>query len=221
MGRFENALVALRGGQSTFAQFVQATRPHWKALSIYVVKRWDLPLWMDKEDVEQELHVAAWTFVGKFDDKRGKKLEEFVVWNAIDKAKKVAHKARGANRHRGADGNPSMYERPFTTFERATDERGAAAERMLSGAAVEAHQERTAVREEGYKRARTVCGKVRELLAVQALYHADDSLTEAAANLYEDYESRRLCRLGSEDHALSVVKHAVRTVGERMQFLSV
>ena len=215
---FEVALTALRDGKSTFREFVEATRPHFRALAGTVLKQWDVPVWMGREDIEQEMYIAGWIFVNRFDPTRGVGIEGFMVYNMFDKAKKRVHKARGANLHRKADSNPSTYERPFSTLVREGEEDSAVERRLVNEvpALQAAHVERV----EGLTKAKKVCGSIRELLAIQAMYHAvDDSIESAAALLYRDSEARRLCRLGSEEHAQKVLRKAVRSVAERLQYL--
>jgi hypothetical protein len=83
---------------------------------------------VDVEDLVQELLVACWRCLLKFDPSRldgnGNKIsiERYVVYNSVDKAKKWLHKRRGA--YRRDDKSPSRFELPFSTLGGQHDEGG-------------------------------------------------------------------------------------------------
>ena len=104
-------------GKKTFAQFWTDTTAHWQGLASMLMRRWRAPAWVEREEIEQELMLGAWVAMTKYepekDIKRGGPAA-FIVWNAVDKAKKKLHKLRGANLHGNADGATGTWEVPFS-----------------------------------------------------------------------------------------------------------
>lgn len=95
-------LEQLRSGAWSFAQFRAATRREWELMAASLMRRWECPPAVDLEDVVQELLLNAWRFLPKFEPDRGKTLHQYIVFNAMDKAKKWMHKQRGG----GGDSSP-------------------------------------------------------------------------------------------------------------------
>ncbi len=85
-------------GEITFGEFERRTREAWMRLASGLLRHWKAGCDVSVEDLYQELLVAAWRFVPKFDPARGVSLRDFVVYNACDKAKKWLHKRRNAYR---------------------------------------------------------------------------------------------------------------------------
>lgn len=212
MSLLEEELARLRAGEVTFSAFVQATRKNWRAVAHSIVRRWDLPTWTDVEDVEQDLLLAAWTMIDRYDPTRGRSLKDYVVWNAYDKAKKRAHKARGALRHGGKeDRSPSRYERPLTTYERDSEE--GTFNPVLDRQQTPAVQLDRAIVNETMFALETLCTEPYEVAVMRAIAAVGAaSLSDAAAVLYDDPNVRRVLRLDSEAHAESMVKSAFRRV---------
>lgn len=100
-------LEALRAGRVSFDGFFIQTRHEWRRLAKYLLSRWPVPDGVELDDVMQELAVAAWQFVGKYDPERGTALQRYVVYNAVDKAKKWLHKQRDA--YRRDDRSPGRF----------------------------------------------------------------------------------------------------------------
>lgn len=204
---FGQAVRELYEGDITFEEFVRATRERWEKLASYIMRRWRLPAWASLEDIVQELLLGAWNCVWKFapvskSDHTPGAHERYVVWNAVDYAKKKAHKVRGASRHRGADANPSA---PEVTFSQLGTTDGWA-ENVLG--AVAPQQEELFAQAERVDRALRVCRTKRERLVVQALAQTE-SLQGATKQLYADVGARIDCRFGCEHQAaLEVVKVA-------------
>lgn len=216
-----------REENARFAEFLAATSDHWDRLAKKVERFWELPSWLDAEDLRQEILIAVWTTVSRFDPSRGKSINEYVIFQAFDRAKKCAHKARlGKRVHRGEASAPSRFDLPFTRI--AVDrhdggEPDASGEPALAwmGKVVVPRSEGEAAderfdRERAYARAMGVCGTVREILSVQAMNLACGSIDGAALALYEDRDARRLCQLGSEEEARRVVRRAMMLVAERV-----
>lgn len=228
-------LEKVASGEVDFDAFLRATSKHWDRLAHFVERVWDLPSWFDGEDLRQEIRIAAWRAVVRFDPSRGSTIKQSVVFCSVKGATKAAERAHngGQRRHRGHDKRRGLVELPFTRIA-ATDERsgggeeaGSRGEPMLAwkGQLVAPVDERAIDpgeeidRGRAYERARRACGSIREVLSVQAVERSRGSLDGAAALLYDDPEARRLCRLGSEDVAKRVVKRAVMDVAKRVEHI--
>jgi DNA-directed RNA polymerase specialized sigma24 family protein len=103
----QRELEALRAGRLTFDGFVRATRLEWFRLAAYLLRRWSAPADVGLEDLVQEMLLGAWDVVGRFDPRRGKSVQQFVVWNAVTRAKKWLHKQRCA--YKLDDRSPSRH----------------------------------------------------------------------------------------------------------------
>lgn len=112
-------LEALRDGRVSFDAFFAQTVPEWRRLAKYLLARWPVPDAVDVEDVVQELAVAAWQFVGRYDPERGTPLQRYVVYNAVDKAKKWMHQQRAA--YRRDDRSPSRHALNATSLDETRD----------------------------------------------------------------------------------------------------
>lgn len=220
MTELGEALLAVREKRCTFNDFVRATRIHWQRLSDDLRRRWDIPVWVGREDIEQDMLIAAWQFLDKFDPSRGVAIERFMVFNATDKAKKALHVARGANQHRGTDRNKSRYEKNESSFKREGDAEGERQSVLDQNASVEPDQEDVVHRNERGKRVLKACINTREFLTMQAITKVGNSVRDAASLLYEDRDARRICALTSIEQANEVVEIAVRDVAKRVRHLS-
>lgn len=217
----DQAFDALVAGEMPFDRFAEVTSKHWNRISSWLFKRYELPTWVDEEDVRQDLLIAAWWATNRFDPERGVSFKGYLVFNSIDKAKKRLHKVRGANLHR-ADRARSRIERPFSAFEVKGSKdlsRRDAGENSIEQVPVEPDHDERVERREKLARARTVCGTVQELLTLRALYETD-SLVAAARLLYQDIDARLACRIDDERHAYQVVHRSAAEVAARLQFLS-
>jgi len=81
-----------------FARFTRDTQCEWTRLARYLMRRWSTPTDVDAEDLVQEMLAEAWRRLPEYDPGRGKPLEQFVVWNAVGRAKKWLHARRSALR---------------------------------------------------------------------------------------------------------------------------
>jgi len=207
---FGSALLALYEGRIDFARFVRATHERWKRLAIYVRTRWKQPVWHALEDVVQELLEAAWKSIRKFDPSRGVSLERYVIFNAVDRAKKACHKARGALLSGSADRNPSNLETVMATYDEETERF------VLELLAEPPRQHQHVERIEAIERAKKHCRTMVEHLAVGSLA-STQSVIMSADILYAEPKTRLACRFASEDHALRAVSKAIADVAERMQ----
>ena len=126
----ETQLTRLRDGEITFTQFVLATRPQWERLAGRVLSRWKIPPSADVEDLVQEMLMAIPALLEQWDPGRGVKLNRYVVWSAMNRAKIYVHKQRCAPLRNG-DRNASRFALPQAmlgdlTWQRAIDGSAAA-----------------------------------------------------------------------------------------------
>lgn len=103
---FSNAVREMRAGHITSGEFYKRTYSAWVHMGKYLFRRWRAPVWLEIDEIVQELATEGWESVWNYDpdrDAKGKGLVWYVRWNAINKAKQRLHKARGVNMHREAD----------------------------------------------------------------------------------------------------------------------
>jgi len=213
----EAELVAVREGRLTFDAFARNTRNEWRAMAASLHRRWKLGAWIDRQDVEQNLLLAAWLFIPKWDPTRGVSLATFVRWNAIDKAKKIIHRERGAILHGNADSNPSRVERAVDlSLVDQDDEEGRTAKRFAAALAVDADQEQNVHKVERIEHAYNACRGSRERAAFVAVLAAEGDAVEAAMLIFNDPDQRLDCRMNSEEHAVEVVRDSMRAVLKRV-----
>lgn len=105
----EATATAVFEGRVSFEALVE--KEDWGRLAGDLLNRWPAPGWVDKEDVVQELLIGAYEKIWEFQPDRGVKIGRYVVWNAVDKAKKKIHKWRGAKLHGSSDRNRSRFEK--------------------------------------------------------------------------------------------------------------
>lgn len=212
---FESACVELHDGQISFTDFERATRDRWSSLAQYIARRWKLPCWASIEDVEQELLLGAWNAVWKFDPARATgTIGQYVVWNAVDHAKKKVHRMRGAEVHRNADSNPGRPEKPFAAWGDKAEQKAEVMLRTEAGqedAFEQAEQSMLALR-----RARVACQNRVELQSIDAIAEKGD-VYAAVLSLYEDADARLECRFKDEEHAAQVVVQAAAAVAARLR----
>lgn len=211
--KLDQALERLRDGRSTFDEFVSVTREQWSSMARYIMRKWRLPEWAHLEDIEQELLFAVWSCLWNYEPSRGVPLKRYVVFNALDRAKKQMHKVRGASYGgRGVDFNPSRIELPFTTYSVLFDQEWI--DKILC---VDPDQIDRLEKQDSVKRVQRTCRSSREWYAVRALGETG-SIEMSARLIYSDPDSRLDCRLRNENHALRVVEKAAMDVAERMRF---
>jgi DNA-directed RNA polymerase specialized sigma24 family protein len=203
---FAESVQRLHDGRSSFVEFSRETSQRWHRLALYLARRWRQPAWHSIEDIEQELLLGAWKHVWKFDPARGTSLERYVIFNAVDHAKKAVHVARGASLSGSADRNPGHIEVLWDE----EDEHKAGilmSEDAEQDDAVRVREALDAVKRE--------CENVQELLSIDALAKTG-SVELAGARLYGDPGTRLACRMVSEDHAVRVVDTAVSVLAVRL-----
>ena len=164
-------------------------------------KRYTLPPGVSREDVEQEMLLAAWRAVESWEEGRAS-LVGYVVWSAHSCASKYLHKQRGADQHtRKGPGryalNASLIQREDGTSVLDEATRGAPdSERQLD---VESALEKVARFSEDQSEAQ------RKALIYYVEEQADEE--RAARRLLQHGE---LFRVRSPEHARRIVKGEVR-----------
>lgn len=107
MSSLDAALHAYRDGEISFDELARATAEDWQRLAGHLMGKWHLPVTVTTDDVEQELLLACWQHVGRWDSDRGVTLSRYVVWNACALAVAFIHRQREAHRRRGT--SPSRH----------------------------------------------------------------------------------------------------------------
>ena len=202
----QRELALLRAGAIDFADFARRTHAHWDRMAAALMRRWPLPAGVERTDVVQELLLAAWDLVPRWDPERGPTLLHFVAWNASVRAKKWLHKQRNAKRR--DDRSPSRHALAFGSFV-GEDDDPERWDRMLQ----EAYDaERLLEWREGLveRVASALTGIDAQVLLLLADARGD--LDAAAAALYSEPRVRLALRLGNEDAARRVVRRVARTV---------
>lgn len=227
MGKNDALEVGLRGvrdGRKTFGEFARETMPHWRALARYLLRRWRVAPWASVDDVVQDLLLAAWEHVWKWDERHpgAATLSKYVTYNALDKAKKRIHTYRGASRSGNADCNPSrIMPSPSRLWGEDAERR---AEELTS---VPPSQERQVMRAERVGRLIDGACSARERAVLRAalgngelaevLLGDDGALVRAALGVYSDGDARAACRLRTRTQALRAAVEAAKSAGERVE----
>jgi hypothetical protein len=199
----ESALHALRDGRIDFDFFAQATAPQWRALATRLFRRWTPPTGYSVEDTTQDLLLAAWSLVDKWDPTRGVPIGRYVIWNASDKAKKQLHVQRGAKRSGSADRNQTRGE-----FTIDTTKGYASREPWVHPA--ESQLEREQVAKE---LARGGTGEEATILPRLAVTLDWEGV---AMEIYADPMSRLKFRLGNEAQARALVRRVIVSTATRV-----
>lgn len=191
-------------GRVDFTTFARSTRDRWEKLADYLLGRWRAPRWYSREDVVQELLLGAWSRMWDFDPRRGVALARYVVWNAVDIAKKALHKVRGA--YRRDDRSPSVLP------EVAVESFGEDAGEWLTAMGVEATQE---TRMQAAEQVLGACTNPRERRVMEAIL-ATQCLLAGAFKLYDDTDVRLMFRMMSEEHAIKLTEQIALRVATRV-----
>lgn len=181
-------LERLRSGECTFAEFASGTRNLWKYMAARLLRSRDPGIGVDAADVEQEMLVAAWLFVGRWEDGRGAPIDKYVLFNSCDKAKKWLDGQREAT----SDGRTTRAPKLGRAASAEMDRRLASSE---AGDPVEAGEFLAKL-------------SVDDRVVVKALLETGNA-SAAALHLYNHYPHRIRFRLGCEQAALRLVKKVV------------
>ena len=213
---FRDQLLALReGGDAVFPEFAAGTRVVWSRFARYLMRRWRGPTGVSLEDLEQELLLAGWQAVGRWDPARQVPIDRFVTFNSIDKAKKWLHKQRSAKRR--DDNAPSRHALTFTQLgcEEAEDADrfawvpGDAEERLLESEHARVMGDRITLVTQMFTRQERVC--------VSVIAECGGDLDAAVAVIASDPDRRLALRLGSDAAVENVVRRTARKVIDRLQ----
>ena len=196
---FDSLVSALRDGRLTAHVFFTKTRAVWERLARYLLRRWRVPAWYSEEEVMQELMLAGYHFVWKYDPERskGRTIARYVTWNALDKAKKEIHVVRQARLSGDADCNPSRIDRLFSTYEVPPEPQ------------IEATQEEGIERQEAVAEAANQFATARERMVVQALAENRGNVEDTALQM-----SSHAAFTGALDAARFVVSVAEKLVAQ-------
>jgi len=220
---FERGVVDVREGRVTFDVFARRQRAAWDAMAGYLMRRWRAGVWVDREDVVQDLLLGAWHAIFEWDPHHpsAPSLAGYVVYNALDKAKKRLHRYRGALLSGNADAHPSANEKLASQL--WGDD---ATRRIEESATTPPEQEEAALEFEVARAAMVTSEKASERHAIEVarglgefrafLVGDDFALTRCAEALYGDEVARRECRLRSSRQALRSVVLASQSVATRL-----
>lgn len=184
-------------GEIDFAEFAGHTGKVWSWWAGRLSRR-DVPSWFDEEDVRQELLVAAWAAAGRWEEDKGAKPATWIAQSAIRAARKSVMRARGVNRHTWRWDEPTRHDVATEDLEAGVD---AEQENALLGRGV-----LLAIAEEH--------GPIGAIVA-QAIAAADGDVAIASLMLYEDAETRLLCRLGNRAQAEKIVRHWIKALARK------
>lgn len=202
MSALQIELTRLQAGEQSFERFALATRKTWLNLAHHLLRRWRGPVSVDVEDLVQELLVACWRCLTRFDPKRGVSIERYAIYNSVDKAKKWLHKRRGA--YRRDDKSPSRFELPFSTLGGQHDEDGDDYQSRLMDrlGSVEATQDSELVRRQ------TLASMASEDLAFM-IYQRCPDIERAAQNIVQNPLARLALRAPNISTARAVVERSI------------
>lgn len=194
-------LLRYQAGEISFNQFARLTHKTWHSLAQHLLNRWKASPAVSPDDLQQELLLACWRCIPKFDPARKVSLVRFVVYNCCDKAKKWLHKQRNA--YRRDDKAPSRF--PVALASLGLEEH--AEERLMSGVSTEAIQETEMVRRQALLRV-----EFDDLAFMH--YQMTGSIELAARNIHANPMHRLLLRAGSIDTARAVVERSIERAVE-------
>lgn len=217
----DSDLLEVFHGRQAFDWLVARHRGYFRSLALTIGRRWRLPVWVAPEDVEQDVLVGAWECLWNYDATRGVSISGYLTYNAFDRAKKRAHKARGAKRSGNkADSNPSRWEPSYSRVwgehaDRLVEERHSQPaeqeERLEYQWMVDALQRRcaeTEVEREVVATAKRM-GCLEEVMVLEP-----EALAALTVAMYRSAEVRMRCGLRGERGALeAVVEAAARVAG--------
>jgi DNA-directed RNA polymerase specialized sigma24 family protein len=222
--------------ERAFASFAKDTDPDWQAMAAHILRRWKTGPEVTPDDIVQELLMAAWSHIPKFDPSMGTDFGDYLVFNSMSRAKKWVHKKRGAILHGNSDSNRSRI--PFS-LDAMTSEANDRAGRLPEALIGEATQESEFEREQTEKRAMCAIRTVREYHAYTAFVDAQGALQReneerresdepelgllelATEYLLEDADIRAAANVWGEKQARSVIINTVRTVADHLARTSV
>lgn len=193
-------LQALRGGAMTFVQFERATRLEWYRLAAYLLRRWQAPAAAGLDDLVQEMLLEAWRVVGRYDPRRGVRLDKYVTWNAVNVAKKWLHRQRRA--YKLDDRSPSRHPLCLSSLDED------APRRLEPVADCDVEEEADRTRQIAVALSRLTDELDRELFL--RLVDARGDLDRAARAVSESAEARWMWRVEDEAGARRAIRRVLR-----------
>lgn len=210
---------ALRNGLITGDRYVRQTAPRWRRMARDLHYRWrkKLPVWVEPEDVEQELVMQVLLAVRAFDPTRGLPIGKYIIWSAEHRAQRAIHRMRGARIHGNEGNNPSRPESTFTTVVQRRQRKNADAPEMTPADKIQVSQTQAGevLSIEIFEDAIRDATSVREVIILYALRESGGEPDEAALRIFESFEARVQCGMRDEGHARSLVRKVVTQVVQR------
>ena len=200
--------------QVTLGEFFRANRSVFGELAVRLMSRWGAGSAVDVEDVMQELMIGSvWAF-RRYDPThpRAAALEQFVLYNACDKAKKWLHRQRGAILHGNADANPSRYAVLFSDLIKRRDgeDAGQDVEWLSDELKQEPDQDAEVERRERWRCVLRKTPSIRLRWGIMALESSRGDREAAARRLYDNLDLRLRLRLNSERDARKIIWETLR-----------
>lgn len=197
-------LAQYQRGDLTFDEFARATHKTWVAFSVHLLGRWKASPAVAPEDLQQELLVACWRCVPKWDPARSALLK-FVVYNCMDKAKKWLHKQRNA--YRRDDKSPGRFPVALTSLGLEPYQE----EKLLEIVSV------APLQEERIERVEALASVESDDLAFM-FYQQKGSIEAAARAICASKYAKIVLQAVSLDTAMAVVEHSIERMSQDERF---
>lgn len=206
-------------GRISLTEFFRTSAEEVKRMAISLLKRWRAPPNVAVEDMAQEIRVGCiWAF-NHYNPAHPKAapIGSYVLYNAIDKAKKWLHKQRGVKLCGNADARKSRYAILFIDVaERSAQKSGREIgthmeiEGMCTDLVLQPPQELAVVQQEAWRTLVKKAPTIKIRWALLALHAAHGEPQEAARVLYGNFDVRLRLRLASEKSAKMAINAAIR-----------
>jgi DNA-directed RNA polymerase specialized sigma24 family protein len=189
----EEQTALVREGRITAEEYFLRTKGTWERMACALLRRWRIPAWVERDEVVQELQVAAWKAIWDYESvsSNGRPIGRYVHWHATDKAKKKLHKMRNAVLSGNADAHPSRFEANFSAF--VTDERSE--EYVESFSHTEPMQLENIEVRELIDKIELMFDDPRERRVGRMLLENEGDILETAQQLFGDNEARAACSI--------------------------
>lgn len=210
MAKVDTAARSYVRGKTTFEQFEKATGGLWT----YWANRltFNVPPYLDREDVRQELLIEAFRASQRFDETKGTEPAMWMTQSAINIAKKAVMRARGVNRHEWKWNAPARFDIAVETVNGSEPEWDGQNDSSPIGAgavaSVDATQEEDAMEKDVLRQVFNEHGP-KMVIVVRALMASGGSGTQAAKMIWQDRQASLLLRLGSESEATRFVRKQI------------
>lgn len=214
---FSSSLHALREGEVSFPRFAADTAVVWQRFARYLSRRWKPPAGVDEGDLAQELLVAGWAAVDRWDPERGVSIERYVTFQAIDKAKKWLHRQRNA--YRRDDSSASRAPIPFSSLARDDEDQDDVAARLAwhhpdADAGLDAADFAAELRAAFASHHPAL--EWRHRVALDVVADCAGDVDAAVARILSDPELSLALRVGSDEAASAIVRTSIHQVAGMM-----